>query len=182
MNESNVPRAGDDLGSYAVREGRPSIRFARIYPHSAEHVWSAITEPEQLKQWFPFQTVIEPRVDGVVEFSGNPYAPDFTGRVLVYEPPLRLAFSWGNSEMLFELETLDGGQCRLTMTEFLEAADTAARNGAGWSMCLRELDKLLAGEDTSGLHKTSSQSWQEYYEAYVAAGIPHGAAIPGRKE
>ncbi|HWG24068.1 SRPBCC family protein [Actinospica sp.] len=182
MNESNRPQAGDDLGSYVVQEGRPAVRFARTYPHSIERVWSAVTEPEQLKQWFPFHTVIEPRVGGVVAFSGNPHPPDFTGRVLEYEPPRRLAFSWGGSELRFELEALDTGRCRLILTDLLEAQDTAARNGAGWSMCLRELDTLLAGGATSGLHTTASPSWQEYYDAYVAAGISHGAAIPGRAE
>lgn len=182
MNESAGMRSGDDLGTYAEQEGRPAVRFARTYPHSAERVWSAITEPEQLKQWFPFHTVIEPQVGGVVHFSGNPHAPDFTGRVLVYEPPRRLAFSWGDSELQFELEALEDGRCRLTMTDFLEAENTAARNGAGWSMCLRELDKLLADEETAGLHSTESRSWQEYYESYIAAGVPHGAAIPGRPE
>jgi hypothetical protein len=46
-------------------------------------------------------------------------------------------------------------------------------------MCLRELDKLLVGDETSGLHTTASRSWQEYYDSYVTAGVPHGAVIPG---
>lgn len=173
----------DDLGSYVVREGRPAVRFARTYPHSIERVWSAITEPGQLKQWFPFHTVIEPRVGGVVQFSGNPHAPDFTGQVLIYEPPQRLAFSWGGSELHFELEALDSGRCRLTLTDVLETQDAAARNGAGWSMCLRELATLLAGEPTSGLHQTASRSWQEYYDSYIAAGMPQAPPSPaGRSD
>jgi len=180
--EANSSSTADDLGSYVEQEGRPAVRFARTYPHPVERVWAALTDAEQLKQWFPFHAVIEPRVGGSVEFSGNPHAPDFTGRVLVYEPPLRLAFSWGGSELHFSLEDLDSGRCRLTMTDVLEARDVAARNGAGWSMCLRELDKLLAGEVTSGLHTTASRSWQSYYDLYIAAGVPYGAVIPGREE
>ena len=186
MNEINEMKGphdgvsdGVDLGSYVEQEGRPAVRFVRTYPHSIERVWGAITEPGELRQWFPFHTVIEPLVGGVVTFSGNPHMPEFTGCVLVYEPPRRLAFSWGDSELRFELEALEGGRCRLTLIDVLEAADMAARNGAGWNMCLRELDKLLAGSETSGLHSTASRSWQEYYDSYVAAGIPHGAAIPG---
>jgi uncharacterized protein YndB with AHSA1/START domain len=186
MNEVNGRRGGvgaeADLGSYVEQEGRPAVRFVRTYPHAVERVWTAITEPGELRQWFPFHAVIEPRVGGVAKFGGNPHMPEFTGRVLVYEPPRRLAFSWGDSELRFELEALEGGRCRLTLTDVLEAPDTAARNGAGWNMCLRELDKLLVGEETSGLHTTTSPTWQQYYDGYVAAGIPHGAAIPGRAD
>ena len=181
MNQSNDARTGEDLGSYVEPGGRPAVRFARTYPHSAERVWGAITEPEQLKQWFPFHTVIEPRVGAVVEFSGNPHAPDFTGRVLVYEPPRRLAFSWGGSELHFELEALEDGRCRLILTDILEAGDTAARNGAGWSICLGELSRLLVGETTAEPRTTPSRTWQEYYESYIALGVPHGAAIPGQE-
>lgn len=178
----NAARGGEeDRGTYVVTDGRPAVRFTRVYAHSVEEVWSAITAPEQLKQWFPFHTVIEPRVGGVVSFSGNPLAPDFTGNVLVYEPPRRLAFSWGGSELRFELEAVDEHRCRLTMTDFLEAEDTAARSAAGWSMCLRELDSLLGGDGGPGPQTTASRSWQEYYDSYMAAGVPHGAAIPGRE-
>jgi hypothetical protein len=37
-------------------------------------------------------------------------------------------------------------------------------------VCLAELDKVLA----------ESVTWQDYYDAYVATGMPSGAPIPGR--
>ena len=56
---------------------------------------------------------------------------------------------------------------RLTLTQTLEA-DEAARNAAGWHVCL---DKL-AGEDTD---------WEPLYEEYQRRGVPAGAEIPGRE-
>ena len=48
-----------DLGTYIEHQGRPAVRFVRTYPHSIERVWSAITEPDQLRAWFPSAVTIE---------------------------------------------------------------------------------------------------------------------------
>ena len=159
-------------GTYLELDGHPAVRFERRYPHSTRRVWRAIIDPDESRHWFPSTLVIEERVGEVVQFADDPNQPDSSGRVLAYEPPHRLEFTWGGDEIHFAL-TDDGGGCVLTLTNVLEATDTAARNAAGWTVCLRELDRLLAG--TSG----DAQPWQPIYDAYVAAGMPHGAAIPG---
>ncbi|MDI5906840.1 MULTISPECIES: hypothetical protein [Streptomyces] len=55
----------------------------------------------------------------------------------------------------------------------LSAADTAARNGAGWDACLAALDARA--------HSRSFErpQWKELYQAYVDAGVPSGAPVPG---
>jgi uncharacterized protein YndB with AHSA1/START domain len=39
-------------GTIQPLEGRSLVRFERRYPHSVERVWAALTEPDQLRQWF----------------------------------------------------------------------------------------------------------------------------------
>lgn len=168
-----------DLGSYIEPEGRPAVRFERVYDHLVDRVWAAVTEPDELAHWFPSRAVIELQEGGLADFSGDPNVPSFIGRVVVCEPPRRLGFTWGGDELLFELETLGENRSGLTLTNFLEAENTAARTAAGWSVCLKELDKLLADAQPDGPHTASAQSWQAYYEEHVEAGIPHGARIPG---
>ncbi len=63
--------------------------------------------------------------------------------------------------------------------DLLERRDAAARQAAGWDVCLGELDKHLAGQLTNGPHSTMAKAWQPLYEAYVAAGLPAGAPVPG---
>lgn len=46
-------------------------------------------------------------------------------------------------------------------------------NGAGWEVCLTDLDARACGERLEGPH------WKELYQAYVDAGIPSGAPVPG---
>jgi hypothetical protein len=64
------------------------------------------------------------------------------------------------------------------LTDFLEATNTAARNASGWTVCLGELDKLIAGKPGSGPHSEDTPPFMPIYERYVATGMPHGAHIP----
>ena len=67
----------------------------------------------------------------------------------------------------------------LTLTNVRDARDAAARNAAGWAVCLAELGKLLAGRTADGPHSATAESWQEHYDSYVAQGLPSGAFVPG---
>jgi hypothetical protein len=88
-------------------------------------------------------------------------------------------FTWGDDELYFDLEPVGTGHCRFTLINVLHDRAAAARNAAGWSVCLAELDKVLAGRHAEGPHSASAQPWQPLYDAYIAAGLPSGAEIPG---
>ena len=42
-----------------------------------------------------------------------------------------------------------------------------------------ELDKYVHDGAADGPHSATAEPWQEHYAAYVAAGVPSGAPIPG---
>ena len=168
-----------DRGTYLEHHGRPAVRFQRIYPHAIERVWAAVTDPDELSHWFPFAVQIDPRPGGTIEFSDDPNTPPTTGTILVFDPPRRFVFTWSGDELHFELQPVGERDCRLTLINVLDARDTAARNAAGWSVCLAELDKHIAGALADGPHSDTAEPWQPYYDAYVADGMPSGAAIPG---
>ena len=170
-----------DRGTLVDHDGRPAVRFRREYAHPVERLWVAITEPHELARWFPSEVRMQPEAGGTIEFYGDPNSPDsgHTGTILVYEPPRLLAYTWGASELHFALEARDDGGCVLTLTDVLEARDAAARNAAGWTVCLAELGKHLAGQFAGGPHGETAESWREHYDDYVAAGMPSGASIPG---
>lgn len=166
-------------GRFIDHAGRPAVRFERIYRHPIERVWAAVSDPDELRRWFPSAVALEPRAGGTVEFSGDPHLASSRGTVLVYEPPTRLAFTWDADELHFELAPTDEGGCRLVMTNVLDARDAAARNASGWSVCLSVLDRRLAGEQVAGPHAPGvSSPPSESYEDYVAAGLPSGAWMP----
>jgi uncharacterized protein YndB with AHSA1/START domain len=167
-----------DRGTFVDHGGRPSVRFQRTYNHPIERVWAAVVNPAELAHWFPSKVELEPRVDGRISFSGDPNTEPSTGRVISFDPPRYLAFTWGGEELHFELEEVGSGQCRFTLTDVLEARDAAARNAAGWSVCLGEFSKHLDGELADGPHSETAGPWRALYDGYVASGMPSGAFIP----
>jgi Activator of Hsp90 ATPase homolog 1-like protein len=46
-------------GSLETIDGRPALRFERRYEHSVERVWKAITDPDELRHWFPTGAELE---------------------------------------------------------------------------------------------------------------------------
>jgi uncharacterized protein YndB with AHSA1/START domain len=90
----------------------------------------------------------EPRgllIDGVWQQGASitfPFGPEadyvtLTGEVLEVREPQRLAFTWGDETLRFELTAHDGGT-RLILIDELRPG-IAARNAAGWDVCLDRL-------------------------------------------
>jgi uncharacterized protein YndB with AHSA1/START domain len=140
---------------------KPLLRFERFLPRPVEEVWRAVTEPEGLKAWFPTRIEIDRWETGATlthHFDGQP-TPPLPGRVLECAPPHRLVFTWGDDTIGFELTAADGGTL-FVLTEQL-GASIAARNAAGWEVCLDRLVEGTAGED-----------WTPRFERYRAAFEP----------
>jgi uncharacterized protein YndB with AHSA1/START domain len=139
---------------------RPAVRLERRLPDPPEVVWRALTEREQLRAWFPSDVVGEWRVGAPLRFPFPPEVSDMTltGEVLEVDAPRRLAFTWGEETLRFELLP-DGDGTRLVLTDELPAAH-AARNAAGWDTCLDR----LAGDEPG--------DWQPRFERYAAEFAP----------
>jgi uncharacterized protein YndB with AHSA1/START domain len=166
-------------GSYTTVDGRPAVRFERRLAHPQGAVWRTVTDPAELKHWFPCEVEADLRVGGPMRFAFSPHhAVD--GEVLELDEPHRFAFRWGVDVLRFELAP-DGEHTRLTMLHVLheEGEDAAARTAAGWHVCLDAMERRLAGGD--GVPETGrpTPEWQARYDEYVARGVPSGAAIPG---
>jgi uncharacterized protein YndB with AHSA1/START domain len=170
-------------GSYLeLDDGRPAVRFTRVYDHPVQRVWALVTDPAELAHWFPSPEVtLDLVAGGTIRFSGDPNMPDLvtTGEILSVDEPRRFAFTWGGDELRFDLEPLGRERTRFTLTNVLEARDTASRNAAGWDMCLTALDAHATGRPTGGPHD-GTVSWRRRYDAYVTAGLPYGAPVPGQ--
>jgi len=167
-------------GTYlTLDDGRPAVRFSRTYGHSVDRVWQFVTDPEELVHWFPSRAEIELRPGGTIKFSGDPNMEDSTGTVIAVDAPRHLSFRWGGDELHFDLEALDEKRTRFTLTDVLEAENAAARNGAGWEVCLTALDGHAGGERHEGPLAATTAPWKEFYRGYIDAGIPSGAPVPG---
>jgi Activator of Hsp90 ATPase homolog 1-like protein len=152
-------------GTYTTVDGRPAVRFERRLAHPPDAVWRMVTDPAELKHWFPCEVDVELRVGGPMRFV---FSPDFAldGEVLELDEPRRFAFLWGEDVLRFDLLHTEG-------------EDAAAKTAAGWHVCLDGMERRLAGDE--GVTETGSPTpeWQARYDEYVARGFPSGAEIPG---
>jgi uncharacterized protein YndB with AHSA1/START domain len=152
-------------GTLVLDGARPSVRLERHLPDPPSVVWRAITEPEQLRAWFPCDVEVaggrwEAGATLTFPFQDHGVDMTLTGEVLAVDEPNALAFTWGEETLRFELSAADGGT-RLVLIDELPAAH-AARNAAGWDVCLDRLAGLDPGEG----------AWQPRFESYVAAFEP----------
>ena len=165
-------------GTYEEIEGRPALRFERSFKHPVERVWRAVSDPEEMHRWFPATVTLDLRPGGAMSFEfDDPDAPTTTREITELDPPRLLAFSWGDDLLRFELEPQGEGS-RLVFIHFLSQRDEAARNAAGWDMCLRELDRHVAGGPASAPGIGVTPEWRDLYDGYVGSGMPSGAPIP----
>jgi uncharacterized protein YndB with AHSA1/START domain len=158
-------------GTYGVVDDRPALRFERRLRHPVERVWRALTDGSDLARWFPDRVEGDVRPGARLRFSSDA-AGASEGTVLVAEPPHRLAFSWYAHELRFELVP-DGEHTVLRLTALLEQDDMAARDAAGWHVCLDRLQDALDGGDGA------TPDWAGYYDQYRERGFPTGAPTPG---
>jgi uncharacterized protein YndB with AHSA1/START domain len=170
-------------GSYDTIEDTPTLSFERRLSHPVERVWQAITDPDALQHWFPSAVEADLRVGGTMKFTFEGHTlPDgsnsMPGEVTELDPPRLFAFDWGEDNLRFELEPVDGGAgCALRLTVALGTRDKAARDAAGWHVCLDRLERLMDGEDGPAATGATSD-WRALYEEYERRGAPVGAEIP----
>jgi uncharacterized protein YndB with AHSA1/START domain len=153
---------------------RWQLRFVRHLPHVQEKVWRALTEPEHLAAWFPDEIQGDMAPGAPLRFHMAEHEEyDFNGEVLAFEPPSLLELRWGEDLLRFELEG-SGDSCVLTFTDTFDEVGKAARDGAGWHVCLDQLERDLAG--TARIADERSR-WTEVHTRYVDALGPEAATI-----
>ena len=106
-----------------------------VLPAEPDEVWSALTEPERLEEWFANDVELDPQPGGEGRFRWD----DGEERHAVVEeadPGRRFAFTWDESpdrtsRVAIELEEVDGGT-RVVVTETLGRDGS----GGGWGTAL----------------------------------------------
>jgi uncharacterized protein YndB with AHSA1/START domain len=95
-----------------------------VFPVGPDEVWEALTEPEQLEEWFASEVELDPREGGKGVFRwGDGDVRKAT--VLVAEPNERLVLDWDEEgEVEFTLEEVEAGT-RLVVRESTPQFSTA---------------------------------------------------------
>ncbi|MBV9855847.1 MAG: SRPBCC family protein [Streptosporangiaceae bacterium] len=157
-------------------EGRFALRFERRLAHPPGEVWHALTDPKAMREWFPQEVEADLRPGGKMRFRhrrGEVYEdlPVIEGEVLEYDPPRLFAYTWGADMLRWELRP-DGDGCLLVFTDTFGELGKAARDGAGWHVCL---EALVASLD--GTRPPPRGRWQQVHPGYVERLGPEASTI-----
>jgi uncharacterized protein YndB with AHSA1/START domain len=157
--------------------GKTVLRFERRLAHPPEKVFRAISEPAELAHWFPARMEAELRPGAPIRFTfeeDDAEAP--AGEILEVDPPKLLVYTWGDDVLRWEIVPAGDG-CRLLFSQTIAEDGLsggragAARNAAGWDVCLARLSARLDGEACGG------PEWFPLFEGYVERfGLGEGIA------
>jgi len=146
-----------------MTDSLPSVTIVRRIKAPPAKVWAAITQPEQMMQWWgpdagpTLSVVADVRPGGRFSvvfrlLNGGEHNP--TGIYQEVVPQKRLAFTWDlpgklerESLVTFRLEPFDGGT-ELTLThEYLPDEEARKSHEEGWSGLLNKLPVFLGDRE-----------------------------------
>lgn len=161
---------GRASGARIEKQGEAwTLVVVRDLRHPPERVWEAITEPEHLREWAPFDADRSLSVVGTAQLStaGTPMVAEC--RVTRADRPRALEFSWGGQDLRWELEARDGGGTQLTLWHRIDKG-FIAMGAAGWHVCFDVLAHLLDHDPVGrivGPDALKFEGWQRLHAEYA---------------
>lgn len=148
-----------------------TLVLVRELHHPPEKVWQALTEPEHLREWAPFDADGNlGKLGAKVNLTtvGAPASRITETVVTRADAPKLLEYNWGGFDMRWELEAL-GDRTRLTLWTNIDRR-FISMGAAGWHLCFDVLDRLLAGEPIGrivGPEAMKLEGWQRLHADYA---------------
>lgn len=171
---------GPASGATIEKDGENwTLVLVRDLAHAPELVWEAITDPGQLREWAPFDADRNLGTVGTAMLTtvGAPQQHVTETRVTRADPPRALEYTWGGSNMRWQLEPLAGNRTRLTLWHNIDR-NYIAMGAAGWQICFDVLEHLLDGQPIGrmvGMGVMKFEGWQRLHAEFAkqfGAGSP----------
>jgi len=140
---------GPATGAEVKKEGeRWTLVLVRTLKQPPAKVWTALTDPDQLREWAPYDSDTNLGTAGAVAKvstvgAPKPHVTETT--VKRAEAPKLLEFTWAGGDIRWELEPLATGGTRLTLWTNIDK-NWIAMGASGWHISLDVLDRLLSGQ------------------------------------
>jgi uncharacterized protein YndB with AHSA1/START domain len=142
--------------SLKVEGDRATIVLRRFLRHPPSVVWDALTDPDQVREWFMTAARHEGRAGGTVDLVTGPTHVHATGRILAWDPPRLYEYEWNvapeedhqfggeRSVVRWELTPAEGGTLLVVSHRDLTKG-TAKVFNLGMQVFLERLEAQLDG-------------------------------------
>ncbi len=147
MSPRNDYRPGPATGATVTKDGdKWTLLLVRELRHPPAKVWSALTDPAQLREWAPYEADRSLASVGPVRLTvvGTPKPEVSDTEVTRAEAPRLVEYRWGGNDMRWQLEPLGKGT-RLSLWHSIDR-NFVSMGAAGWHICLDVLDRWVAGD------------------------------------
>jgi hypothetical protein len=166
MSQRQQYAPGPASGAQVQKNGEKwTLILVRELRHAPEKVWRALTEPEHLREWAPFDA------DGSLGTVGSTVRLTWVGNPAPIETTVTRADAPSvleYNDMRWELEAFDGGT-RLTLWHSIDRR-FIAWGAAGWHICFEVLTQVLSGiaiARIAGAEAVKSERWRRLKDEYA---------------
>jgi uncharacterized protein YndB with AHSA1/START domain len=166
MIDRNSYTPGPASGAEARKEGEKwTLILVRDLRHPPEKVWRALTDPEHLREWAPFD------VDASLDAAGRQVKLTWVGTQQTIETTVTRADApraLEYADARWELEP-HGGGTRLTLWHKIDRR-YISWGAAGWHICFDVLGRFLDGEPIgriAGPGAMQFEGWQRLTAEYA---------------
>jgi uncharacterized protein YndB with AHSA1/START domain len=163
---------GAAFGAEVRKEGDAwTLVLVRDLQHPPAKVWQALTDPEQLREWAPYDSDRSLGAIGTAKLTtvGAPAEHVTETHVKRADAPKVLELDWGGQDLRWELEPLGGSGTRLTLWHNINRG-FISMGAAGWHICLDVLGRHLSGEPVGrivGADALKFGGWQRLNAEYA---------------
>ncbi|MGJ5819562.1 SRPBCC family protein [Paludibaculum fermentans] len=172
MNDREQYTPGPASGARIEKDGEKwTLVLVRDLRHSPEKVWQAITEPQHLREWAPFDADASLATAGsAVKLTtvGAPKPMVAETKITRAEAPRLLEYSWGGQDLRWQLDAAGGGT-RLTLWHNIDRR-FISWGAAGWHLCFDVLDRFLDNHPLGrivGPEAMKLEGWQRLTAEYA---------------
>ena len=183
-HEQYAPGAAS--GAEVQKDGEKwTLVLVRDLSHPPAKVWKALTDPEHLREWAPFDSDRNLGTAGTAKLStvGTPTPQVSETQVKRADAPKVLEFNWGGQDIRWELEPL-GSAALGSRFGTTSTVDFISMGAAGWHICFDVLERLLADQPIGrivGPEAMKFDGWQRLNAEYAkqfGVETPNGPSRP----
>jgi uncharacterized protein YndB with AHSA1/START domain len=171
MNAREEYMPGAAFGAEVQKDGEKwTLVLVRDLRHPPAKVWQALTDPDHLREWAPFDADRSLATVGTANLTtvGAPKPLVSETQIKRADAPKVLEFNWGGQDIRWELEPVGSGT-RLTLWHSINRG-FISMGAAGWHICFDVLDRLLAGHPIGrmvGADALKFGGWQRLNAEYA---------------